>query len=204
MRLPLALLALLVGLAVGGCGSGDDTAAEPAVTVVVTETETETETAAPEPEVECSTAGLRTTLPEQKLPEPVAKVRERIFRAALACDYDELERIALEKGAGFTFTFGEGVSAAEYWRELEQSRTEQPMRAIVTILSLAYTRNESGSYQWPSAFDESPSEGDWQALVDSGLYTQADIDAMKQQGAYLGWRTAITPDGDWLFFVAGN
>ena len=202
MRRRLALLTLLVGLVVTGCGSGDDTAAQPPVTVTVTETQTET--TAPEPEVKCSTAGLRTTLPEQDLPEPVTDVRERVFGAALACDYDELERIALEKGAGFTFTYGEGTSAADYWRNLEESGTEQPMRALVTILSLPYTRNESGSYAWPTAYDESPSEADWQALVDSGLYTQAEIDSMKQAGSYLGWRTAITADGDWQFFVAGD
>jgi hypothetical protein len=27
---------------------------------------------------------------------------------------------------------------------------------------------------------------------------------MKEQGSYLGWRTAITADGDWQFFVAGD
>jgi hypothetical protein len=204
MRLTPALLTLLVGLAATGCGSGDDTAAPPPVTVTVTETQTETETAAPEPEVNCSTAGLRTTLPEQDLPEPVAEVRERVFGAALACDYDELERIALEQGAGFTFTYGEGTSPAAYWREREESGTEQPLRALVTILSLPFTRNESGSYAWPTAYDESPSEADWQALVDSGLYTQAEVDAMKQGGSYLGWRTAITADGDWQLFVAGD
>jgi predicted small lipoprotein YifL len=201
MRAAIVLLALL---ALTGCGSGNDAAAPPPATVTVTETQTETETATTEPEVECSTAGLRTTLPEQHLPEPVAEVRERIFNAALACDYDELERIALEQGEGFTFTYGEGASAAAYWRGLEENGTEQPMRALVTILSLPYTRNESGSYAWPTAYDESPSEADWQALVDSGLYTQEQIDSMKQAGSYLGWRTAITADGDWQFFVAGD
>jgi hypothetical protein len=204
VRLTPALLALVVGLPVAGCGSEDDTAAPPAVTVTVTETQTETETAAPEPDVKCSTAGLRATLPEQDLPDAVAEIRARIFRASLACDYDELERIALEQGAGFTFTYGEGTSPAVYWRELEERGTEQPLRALVTILSLPYTRNESGSYAWPTAYDESPSEADWQALVDSGLYKQAEIDAMKQGGSYLGWRTAITADGDWQFFVAGD
>jgi hypothetical protein len=201
MRLMLALVA---ALALTGCGSGEDAAAPPPATVTVTETQTQTETAAPEPEVTCSTAGLRTTLPEQDLPEPVAAVRERIFGAAVACDYDELERIALEQGEGFTFTYGEGTSPAEYWRRLEESGTEQPLRALVTILSLPYTRNESGSYAWPTAYDESPSDADWQALVDSGLYTQEQIDSMKAQGSYLGWRTAITAEGDWQFFVAGD
>jgi hypothetical protein len=203
MRLSLALVA---ALALAGCGTDTDDAAAPdPVTVTVTETQTETETATPEPEADCSTAGVRRTLPEQDLPDAVAEVREAVFGAALACDYDELERLVLERGEGFTFSYGGGTSAAEHWRELEESGTEEPMRVLVTILSLPYTRNESGSYAWPTAYDESLSEADWQALVDAGLHTQEEVDRMKEQGTgYLGYRTAITADGDWQFFVAGD
>ena len=35
-------------------------------------------------------------------------------------------------------------------------------------------------------------------------FTQDQIDSMKTAGSYLGWRTAITADGDWQFFVAGD
>jgi hypothetical protein len=87
---------------------------------------------------------------------------------------------------------------------LEESGTDEPMRVLATILTLAYTRNESGSYAWPTAYQESPSEADWQALVDAGLYSQEQVDSMKAGGSYLGYRTAITADGDWQFFVAGD
>jgi hypothetical protein len=204
----LALLALLALTLAAGCGSGDsDNAAAPEpTTVTVTETTTgpaETET---QPEVTCSTAGLRLTLPEQQLPPQVADVRKRIFGAALACDYEELERIALEKGDGFTFSYGGGDSAAAYWRQLEESSSAEPkpMRALATILTMPYTRNESGSYAWPTAYSENPTDEAWQALVDSGLYTQEQVDSMKASGMYLGYRTAITADGDWQFFVAGD
>jgi hypothetical protein len=197
----VAVLALLLA----GCGSDDasDTAAPP---TTVTETVTETETVPAEPEVQCSTSGLRLTLPEQDLPPEVADVRTRIFDAAVACDYETLEQIALEKGEGFTFSYGSGASAAEFWREAEASSAEsKPMRALATILTLPHTRNEAGSYAWPSAYDESPTEADWQALVDAGLYSAETIEQMKTQGTgYLGYRTAITPDGDWQFFVAGD
>ena len=79
------------------------------------------------------------------------------------------------------------------------------MRVLVTILSLPYTRNETGSYAWPTAYQESPTAGDWRALVDAGVLTQEQVDLMKEQGTgYLGYRTAITADGDWQFFVAGD
>jgi hypothetical protein len=202
-------LAVVLALALAGCGSddADETAASPPVTVTETVTETETETAPAEPAGECSTAGLRLTRPEQELPAAVAEVRERVFGAAVACDYETLEQIALEKGEGFTFSYGGGTSAADFWRQVEEAGMERPlpMRALATILTMPFTRNESGSYAWPTAYDESPAEADWQALVDAGLYTQEEIDQMKVGGTgYLGYRTAITADGDWQFFVAGD
>jgi hypothetical protein len=203
-------VAALVVLLLAGCGSdaSDETAAESTApqTVTATQTVTLTSTTSVEPAVECSTSGLRLTLPEQDLPAAVADVRQRVFDAAVACDYGTLEQIALEKGEGFTFSYGAESSAADHWRESESSEAEpKPMRALATILTLPFTRNESGSYAWPTAYDESPSDADWQALVDAGLYSAETVEQMKTQGTgYLGYRTAITPDGDWQFFVAGD
>ena len=92
---------------------------------------------------------------------------------------------------------------------MEEAGTEDPlpMRALATILAMPFTRNESGSYAWPTAYEESPSDEAWQALVESGLYSQAEVDQMRSPtgaGGYLGYRTAITADGDWQFFVAGD
>ena len=120
-------LALLLAVALAGCGSDNDEAGSTApVTVTETVTTTETTTAPVEPEVECSTAGLRLTLPEQELPAAVADVRKRIFDAAVACDYETLEQIALEKGEGFTFSYGADASAAEYWRQREEPGDAEP------------------------------------------------------------------------------
>jgi hypothetical protein len=208
MRGLVGLLALVLVLALAACGGDSESTAETAPeTVTVTETETVEAEEPAEPEVECSTSGLRLTLPDQELPQPVADVRERVFGAAVACDYDTLEQIALEQGEGFTFSYGAGPddSAAAHWRELEESGAEEPMRVLATILTLPYTRNESGSYAWPTAYSEAPTDEAWQALVDAGLYTQEEIDLMRSGGTgYLGYRTAITADGDWQFFVAGD
>jgi hypothetical protein len=203
----IAALALVLAFSLAGCGSdGDETAAPQTVTVTETVTETEPAATTAAPEAECSTSGLRLTLPEQDLPAAVAEVRQRVFDAAVACDYDTLEQIANEKGEGFSFSFGGATSAADYWRDAEESGPEpKPMRALATILTLPHTRNEAGSYAWPSAYDESPTDADWQALVDAGLYSAETIEQMKTQGTgYLGYRTAITPDGDWQFFIAGD
>jgi hypothetical protein len=199
----LALLVAASTSVLAACGSEEEAAAPVTVTETVTQTQTVPQPPA-EPQADCSTSALRLTLPGQDLPAAVADVRQRVFEAAVACDYDTLEQIALERGEGFTFSYGGGDSAAAHWRELEESGAEEPMRVLATILTLPFTRNESGSYAWPTAYDESPTEADWQALVDAGLYTQEQIDQMKAGGMYLGYRTAITADGDWQFFVAGD
>lgn len=201
------LLALVLVLALAACGSeSEDTGSPAPETVTVTQTETVEPEEPAEPEVECSTVGLRLNLSDQDLPEPVADVRQRVFDAAIACDYETLERIALEEGEGFTFSYGAGPddSAAAHWRELEESGAEEPMRVLAAILTMPYGRNESGSYTWPTAYSESPTDEAWQALVDADLYTQEEIDLMRSGGMYLGYRTAITADGDWQFFVAGD
>jgi hypothetical protein len=197
------------GLALAGCGTDDPEQAASSQPVTVTETvvETETETVTEEPEVACSTAGLRVTLPEQDLPAAVADVRQRVFDAAVACDYDTLEEIALEQGEGFTFSYGGSDDASSFWQEVETAAEESPlpMRALASILAMPFTRNESGSYAWPTAYDENPTADAWQALVDAGLYSEDEVAQMQAQGTgYLGYRTAITADGDWQFFVAGD
>lgn len=203
------LLGAVLALALAGCGSenGSNEAASTQPTIV-TQTVTETETVTQAPEVTCSTAGLRLTLPEQDLPPAVADVRKRVFDAAIACDYDTLEQIALEQGEGFTFSYGSGTDASEHWRSVEETGTERPlpMLALATILTIPHSRNETGSYAWPSAYEETPTDEDWQAVVDAGLYTQAEVEQMQgpTSTGYLGYRTAITPDGDWQFFVAGD
>jgi hypothetical protein len=201
----VALVALVALLA--GCGAeSDDAAAPQPVTVTVTQTEAETvpPPSATGPEATCSTSTVRTALPEQELPAAVASVRQRIFDAAVACDYEGLQEIALEQGEGFTFSYGAESSAADFWGGLEESG-EPAMLDLVRILSIPHTRNETGSYAWPSAYDETPTDEDWKALVDAGLYTRVEVDEMKAQNTgYLGWRTAITAEGDWQFFVRGD
>ena len=116
-------------------------------------TETQPPPATTEPEAGCSAVELHVILSDQGLPEAVAEVRQRIFDAALACDYDTLERIAEDKGEGFTFSYGSETDASEHWRSAEErsEETPKPMRALATILTMPFSRNESGSYAWPTA-----------------------------------------------------
>ena len=143
-------------------------------------------------------------MPPQTLPAPVAATRARIARAAVACDYATLERIARENPKGFTFSFGEQGSPAAYWRRLETKHLDRPLARLVKILGLPHTRNEAGFYAWPS-YTTHPTAAAWNVLVRKGIYTRAQVRQMRQGGnVYYGYRTAITRDGRWQFFVAGD
>lgn len=205
------LLALGLVLAVSACGGGGsgagDTAAGPGGDTVGAPVATDNN--APEGEtgtgeVFCSATESGNALTEQELPKPVAQLRERLFSAAGQCDYAQLGAIAQES-EGFTHSFGGEGDAGQFWRQQEEDFTGEPMYALQIVLSLPVARNESGSYVWPSAHAEGAADADWQAVVDSGLYTQEEIDQMRAGGSgYTGWRTAITPEGEWQYFVAGD
>jgi hypothetical protein len=152
----------------------------------------------------CSAASLSAKLPKQRLPAAVASVRARIAAAAVACDYAKLQKIAFEKDS-FKFSFGTEKSPAAYWRKLESQHLDKPMARLVKILSIPYTRNETKSYAWPSAYTDKPTAADWNALVQKRVYTRAEVNKMRTGGnVYYVYRTAISPSGDWQFFVAGD
>jgi len=114
--------------------------------------------------------------------------------------------IVVPAGSRLLFASGQlGITAEDHIPEDAGAQAELCFRALAEILRLPFTRNESGSYAWPTAYSENPTEDAWRDLVYSGLYSAEEVDTMKTQGTgYLGYRTAITPDGDWQFFVAGD
>jgi hypothetical protein len=196
---PLVVLVILAAV-VAGCGGGD----EEASTVTVTTTETVTETVATTEEPaggECSAAGLSADLPaDPALPTAVAELRQQIAEAAVACDYDRLQALALEGGTGFTYSYGGETSASDYWAGAEE-RGEDVLRILVE--SLRQPGHEyQGNWVWPTAYTDEATDADWEAL--EGLYPQEQLDAMRQSGSFLGYRVGITPAGDWIFLVAGD
>lgn len=188
-------------LALAGCGGGGGgEVATVTVTQPVTVTETVTEPVPPE--TACSTSGLRIVLPEEAgLPAAVAETRRRIVEAALACDYDALQAIALEGKPGFTYSYGGETSAADFWRG-EEERGGRPLAILVRILALPHTRDGGDFYAWPAAYSEQPTEEAWNDL--EAVYSRDEINAWRDLGSYLGYRVGITPAGEWQFFVAGD
>jgi hypothetical protein len=185
---------LLVALAVG-CGSEESAPVgtpsvpaepSPAPTVAPTVEPTPTEPA-----------------PQKGIPEPVEETRAAIIEAAQARDYDALAELI--PASGFTFSYGAGESAIDYWKDLEAAG-ERPLDTLAGLLLLTHTK-AGGIYVWPWAYDKDPADltdAEKDALAGAGAATRKQLDQMAELGHYLGWRVGIRKDGTWMFFVAGD
>jgi hypothetical protein len=132
------------------------------------------------------------------LPAAVERTRAAIADAARQRDWDALRGLL---GPGFKYTFGGPVEggAIAYWQELEAEQGERPLATLSRVLQLPYTLSR-GLYVWPFAYDRT--EDDLTAY-ERGLLAPLGDDAAFVDG-YYGWRAGIEPDGDWVFFVAGD
>ncbi len=192
IRPSAALTAALVALACGG----NDTASRAGAPDTTRAAAAPADTAPPP--VYCSASTLEAEPPPQPgLPEAVAATRAAVVRAAVACDYAALDSLAAD---GFTYSFGNGASPGEFWRDAE-AEDGQPLRYLVQTLALPWFRPDSSLYIWPSVFTDEPTEEDWAVL--EGIYSADEIAAYREIG-FIGWRAGITPDGEWSFFVAGD
>ena len=150
----------------------------------------------------CSAAGAGSTIePQGGLPEPVAAMREAIVAAASSCDITALSMLG---GDTVAFSFGGEPDAGRYWRWNEQEGYGALGR-IVDILALPFLIEEwptGRHFVWPSAFQEFPTEDDWQALT--AVFNEEDVDLFKEFGYYIGMRVGIAEDGTWIFAIEGD
>jgi hypothetical protein len=181
---------MLVGavvLVAGGAAGGWFASSELEEPETITSTETDTVTAE-------TGSGL---------PAAVEEKRDALLTAARSGNYDALEpHIPTD---GFTYTFGGPVEGGPtaYWQNLERTTDERPLEVLTQVLEMPYTLNR-GIYVWPWAYSvTSPadlSEHERELLAPLGPPARLFV----EDTGYLGWRTGITPDGTWVFFVAGD
>ncbi|GHG81238.1 hypothetical protein [Comamonas sp. JC664] len=151
----------------------------------------------------CSASGLspRAEPASPTLPPPVESMRQRIIAAAVACDYAALNTLADENGKAVRFSYGGDTDAGDYWRKSEKNGNPELAR-IVQVLNLPYAK-EGNLYFWPAVHvTGAKSDKDWGAV--KGIYSEAELAGMKDQGGYLGLRVGITPEGDWQLAVSGD
>jgi hypothetical protein len=158
-------------------------------TVVETTTQTATDTT--------------TAAPETELPEAVEETRAALLEAASSGNYEALGPLIPDEG--FTYTFGGPVEGGPvaYWQQLERESNERPLETLASILDMPYTLTR-GMYVWPWAYTVAGapdlSEHERELLAPLGPPSRLFAPGT----GYLGWRAGISPDGTWVFFVAGD
>lgn len=145
------------------------------------------------------------------LPLPVRRMRELIMDAARSGDPEGL-RMLLGSGANITqLSFGDvDGDPIEYLRSVSGDAEGHEMLAILLeVMEAGYVRFDVGTdnelYVWPY-FYAMPLETltPEQRVELFKLVTAGDYEDMLSFGAYIFFRVGITPEGRWLFFVAGD
>jgi hypothetical protein len=137
------------------------------------------------------------------LPAAVEAKRAAIHRAAESGDYEALRALIGDK---FSYSFGgptEGGPIA-YWRKIEEAGEGSPIKVLADLVELPYTLYR-GVFVWPFAFDKQPDE---LTAYERGLLRSVGGENLSDDSfegtGYLGWRVGIEPDGNWIFFIAGD
>lgn len=142
------------------------------------------------------------TVSDSQLPARVEETRAALLAAAEAGDYEELRPYVSPELA---YTFGGPVEGGPiaYWQELERTTDERPLETLAELLRLPYVLSR-GIYVWPWTYTVERA-ADLSAHERELLAPLGSPGELFAPGAgYLGWRTGISPDGTWTFFVAGD
>jgi len=154
-------------------------------------------------EGDCSAAGLPAEAAFTDLGEEARATAEFLLDAAVRCDEQLLFTAATESDT--SFLFGSASVDEVFALPEDEAGDPAPWEVLARLLAGTTPVEADGVWTWPAAFSPDAGDAAWQELVDSGLYTQAQVDQLRAApDGYLGWRLAIEADGTWLFFTAGD
>lgn len=146
-----------------------------------------------------------------KLPKPVERMRELIVEAATKGNIEGLRPLLGVGGSQTELSIGgyEG-DPIEFLKDTSGDGQGRELLAILLdIFQTGYAHLDAGEptelYLWPY-FYSVPIDGldDRQMVELFRVITAGDYEDMQAFGSYIFYRTAITPDGQWKFFVAGD
>jgi hypothetical protein len=145
------------------------------------------------------------------LPEPVRRMRTRIMEACLTGDIEQLRPLISggEDGTQLSFASITG-DPIEFLKNLSGDDEGQEILAILyEVLAAGFVHVDEGTaseaYVWPYFFAVPLQELDKRQRVELfKIVTAGDYEDMKSFGAYIFYRVGISPEGRWVFFVAGD
>ncbi|TYR32778.1 hypothetical protein FY036_09755 [Mesorhizobium microcysteis] len=148
----------------------------------------------------------------EQLPEPVRRMRALIMEACLTGDIEQLRPLISGGDDGTQLSLGSiSGDPVEFLRGLSGDDEGQEILAILyEVLAAGFVHlDENGEtgemYVWPYFFAVPLEQLDSRQRVELfKLVTAGDYEDMKNYGAYIFYRAGISPEGRWLFFVAGD
>ena len=145
-----------------------------------------------------------------RLPQPVARMRERILAAAKSGELKKLVTAMQTNETMPIFSLGEDKDPAAFWRTTyPDSEGVEVLAILLGVLEAPYVHVEKGTpqemYLWPY-FARMPIKSltPEQKVELFRIVTGADYKEMLDFGAYSFYRLGIGPDGTWHFFVSGD
>jgi hypothetical protein len=145
-----------------------------------------------------------------RLPQPAARMRERILAAAKSGELKKLVTAMQTNETMPIFSLGDDKDPAAFWRKTyPDSDGVEVLAILVGILEAPFVHVEKGTpqemYLWPY-FARMPLKSltPEQRVELFRIVTGADYKDMLDFGAYSFYRLGIGPDGTWHFFVSGD
>lgn len=147
----------------------------------------------------------------ERLPEPVRRMRRLIIEACRSGDIEKLRPLLASGAQATQLSFGGPVEdPVAYLRDVSGDELGHEILAILLeVMEAGFVHLDPGTdhelYVWPYFFAIPLDElTDRQRVELFTLVTAGDYEDMKSFGAYIFYRSAITPDGQWQFFIAGD
>ncbi|WP_052715605.1 hypothetical protein [Devosia chinhatensis] len=144
------------------------------------------------------------------LPEPVRAKRQALIDAARSGDIEELRALVEAQASPPNVSFGNPEDAVDYLKDAsEDDDGRQILGLLIDLFDQPYAfYPDSGgqtNYIWPYLAELPPDSLTPEQQVDAyRLLDSAQIEELKQFGAWYYWRTVINEAGDWSAFVAGD
>jgi len=145
------------------------------------------------------------------LPEPVRRMRELIVEAAKSGDPEKLRPLLGSGPTATQLSFGAIESdPIQYLKDVSGDQNGLELLAILLdIFDAGYARLDAGEateiYIWPYFYTLPLDVLDDRQMVELfRIITAGDLQDMRAFGSYSFYRTGISPDGEWLFFLAGD
>lgn len=146
-----------------------------------------------------------------QLPEPVQRMRRLIMEAAKSGDITRFRTLLGPRESGTQLSFSEEPDdKVEYMRSMSGDEKGYEILAILLeLLEAPAVKLAEGSddeiYVWPYFVAKPLTELTPEQMVElMTLATAGDVEGMEESGGYNFFRVGISPEGEWLFFAAGD